>query len=173
MTRRVRHLGTIRHMAELRSPTLASLPTERVCEHAIARFTRNPLCRCTLTSARCGHVIAGQSTFFCDPVFRGYSPPLLAYCGGREVTGRFSCGKRRRAVDSLTGRWKLVSQCHKDPVAESSSLVRNRCGFVSHEWCHTRGAIAHFEASDTAIVIFEVPHSRATTSDRMLKQEYA
>ena len=128
MTRRVRHLGTIRHMAELRSPTLASLATSRACEHAIARSKWNPFYRCTFTGRQDGYV-SRPKHIFCDPISAGASPPLLACCGGHELSGRFHCEKGSRAVDRT-----LVASPSIPPttvMVESRSLLRNGRGLVN------------------------------------------
>jgi hypothetical protein len=66
-------------MAELRSPTLASLPTARAYEHAIARYKWKSVYRRTHVE-QVGDVgmIAGQSTIFVIRFSAGARPPLLA-----------------------------------------------------------------------------------------------
>lgn len=69
-------------------------------------------------------MISRRSTFFfVIRLSAGTRLPLLACCGGHEVTGRFYCENCRRAVDRTL---ELSCSIHpRSVLAESSSLVRN------------------------------------------------
>jgi hypothetical protein len=171
VTRRVRHLGTIRHMAELRNPILACLATATACEHAIARFKWNPFYRCTLTSRRYGRSCRPKH-IFCDPIFRGYKPSAPRLLWRPRGVRPFLSRKSSRAVDRTLAASPSIPPT--SVMVESRSLFAKQwSGWLVSHGRRAQDTIPPCQVRHVAIVMFDAPHCRDTTSDRMLKQEHA
>jgi hypothetical protein len=158
-------------MAELRNPTLACLATARACEHAIARFTSNPFYRRTLTGRPYGYFCRPKHLFVV-PIFRGYQPSAPRLLWRPRGVRPFLSRKRRRAVDRTLAASPSIPPT--SVMVESRSLFAKRWsgGLVSHGRC-PQDTIPPCQVRHVAIVMFDAPHCRATTSDRMLKQKHA
>ena len=162
MTRRVRHLGTVRHMAELQgtwSPILASLPTARACEHAFARFKPNHIYGRTMICRRCGHDFRSKHHFIFFFLVIRFSavtrPPRLACCGGHEVTGRFYRGI---VGGLLTGRWKLAAQINQNLPWPSQVPSSETCGLASHGGCCTQDTVSILQSQPCRHASYSMCH---------------
>ena len=118
----------------------------------------------------------GQSTFF---VIRFPRVRALRSSLAVAATSCPAVSIVKKVAGLLTGRWQLAPQSHQQLSWSSQEVF---CETVeglltlatedARKRYHTND-LPPCQASHVAIVMFDAPHCRATTSDRMLKQKHA